>query len=105
MQPGVFLFAAVPSSASAFLAEGKTVTLSLTVSEPDLFWNCGLLTDGGFSLISETATPMQCASCASPTVVFGLLGAFVLSHPDGMSESTRRDLRAWASSLAPDPER
>ena len=48
---------------------------------------------------------MQRASCVSPTVVFGLLGAFVLSHPDGMSESTSRASRAWASSLEPGPER
>jgi hypothetical protein len=42
MHPGVLGLATVASSAAAFLAEGKTVTWSSTVSDPDLFWNSGL---------------------------------------------------------------
>src|ERR1700734_1377752 len=78
MHPGSFLLDTVANSAAAFFAEGNTVTLSLTVSVPALFWNCRLFTDGGFSLTREVATPMQRASWVSPTVLFGLLGVLVV---------------------------
>ena len=60
MHLGVFLLATVASSGGgSALADGNTVTSSSIVSVPVLFWNCGLLTDGGFSLISDVVTPMQ----------------------------------------------
>ena len=95
MQGASFGLPATASSAAAFLADGKTVTLSATVSVPWVFWNCGLLTDGGFSAMSEVETPTQWASCVSPTVLLLVFGFLVDFHPAGMSDRVSRSLRAW----------
>src|SRR3974390_1526416 len=94
-QPGVLVFAMEANSCAAFLAEGKIDTLSFTINVAPRFWNCGLVTDGGFSAMSELATPMQRASCAAPGVVL-VFGALVFVQPDGMWERTSNALRAWA---------
>src|SRR5271170_7753764 len=94
MQPAILGLAAMAYSVAAFLADGKTVTLSVTSRVPCVFWNWGLFTDGGFSVINEVETPMQWASCLSPTVLLLLFGFLVDVHPAGMSERTSSALCA-----------
>src|ERR1700722_6277821 len=100
MQGEYFGLLPMASSAAAFLADGNTVTLSATSSVPSAFWNSGLLTDGGFSVISDLATPMQWASCVSPRVSSLVLGFLVDFQPAGMSARTRRSFRAWVGDVA-----
>src|ERR1700678_2940469 len=84
MQVGYLWLLAMATSAAAFFTEGNTVTLSVTSSVPCAFWNWGLLTDGGFSVMSDRVTPMQWASCVSPRVL-SVLGFLVDFQPAGMS--------------------
>src|ERR1700677_1698721 len=107
MHEGYFGLVAMATSAVAFLADGNSVTLSVTSSVPWAFWNWGLLTDGGFSVMSDRATPMQWASCVSPRVLLVLV-FLVDSQPAGMSDRTSRSFRAWVRdgallALAPAP--